>query len=214
MPIIFNIKLATCGIPSVPKTSSDAQVCLTEGHDSKSFSQDQSCTAVESTSVKEAASGSCDTITNSATTLKLTHVDASSTGGHDSELSTLASSDNSTSTSQGLPTLKVLHIHYPASSHTKSNVKQQQSDQDLGNDSTTLLPSNPKFSVSNARPPSVEPRKLKLVLPVSLQGVTQHHLDFVRCDDIVSYSQYSEGVDAAAGVRASEARMQSRAKLE
>ena len=35
------------------------------------------------------------------------HVDASSTGGHDSEPSTLASSDNSTSTSQGLPTLKV-----------------------------------------------------------------------------------------------------------
>ena len=159
MPIILNIKLATCGNPSVPKTTSDAQVCLTEGHDSKSSSQDQSCTVVESTSVKEAASGSCDTFTNSATTLKLTH--ASSTGGHDSEPSTVASSDNSTSTSQGLPTLKILHIHYPVSIHTRSKVKQQQSDHDLGNDSTTLLLSNPKFSVSNARPPSVEPRKLK-----------------------------------------------------
>jgi len=60
MPIILNIKLATCGITSVPKTPSDAQVCLTEGHDSKSSSQDQSCTVVESTSGKEAASGSCD----------------------------------------------------------------------------------------------------------------------------------------------------------
>jgi len=59
MPIILNIKLATCGITIVPKTSSDAQVCLTEGHDFKS-SQDQFCTVVESTSGKEAASGSCD----------------------------------------------------------------------------------------------------------------------------------------------------------
>jgi len=182
----------TCGIPSVLKTFSDAQVCPTEGHDSESSSHDQSCTVGESTSVKEAASGTCDTITNSATTFKLTHVDASSTGGHDSEPSTVASSDNSTSTSQGLPTSKVLHIDCPVSSRTRSKVKQHQSDQDLGNDSSTVLPSNPKFSVSNARPPSVEPRKLELVLPVSLQGVTQHHVDFIKCDDIVTASTAKE----------------------
>ena len=36
------------------------------------------------------------------------------------------------------------------------------------------------ISVSNARPPSVEPRNhLEMVLPASLQGVTQHHMDFV-----------------------------------
>ena len=61
-------------------------------------------------------------------------------------------------------------------------VKQHQSDQDLGNDSIRVLP---KPSVSNARPPSVEPRNIiELVLPASLQGVTQHHVDFIRCDDI------------------------------
>ena len=143
-----------------PETSSDAQVCLTRGHDSESSSHDQFCTMVESTSLKEPASETFDT--NSATTLKLTQVDASSTGGHESGPPTLASSDDGVSASQGLPTSKVLHI-----------------------DSTTVLPSNPKPSVSNATPPSVEPRNnLELVLPTSLQGVTQHHVDFIRCDDI------------------------------
>ena len=51
-----------------------------------------------------------------------------------------------------------------------------------------ILPSNPKSSVSNAidHLASVEPRSniLQLVLPASLQGVTQHHVDFIRCDNI------------------------------
>ena len=70
----------TCEFPSVSKTSSDTQVC----HDSASSSHDQPCTVVESTSLKEPASETFDTITNSVTTLKLTQVDASSTGGHNS----------------------------------------------------------------------------------------------------------------------------------
>ena len=79
----------------------------------------------------------------------------------------------------------MLHIDCPVSSRTRSKVKQHQSVQDLGNDSTTVLPSNSKPSVSNATPPSVEPRNnLELVLPASLQGVTQHHVDFIRCDDL------------------------------
>jgi len=46
-------------------------------------------------------------------------------------------------------------------------VKQHQSDQDLGNDSSTVLLSNPKFSgLMLDHAPSVEPRKLELVLPV------------------------------------------------
>ena len=163
----------TCEFPGVPKTSPDAQVCLTRGHDSESSSHDQSCTVVESTSLKEPASDTFDTITNSATTLKFTQVDASSTGGHESGPSTLASSDE-VSASQALPTSKMLQIDCPVSGRTRSKVKQHQSDQDLGN--------NPKSSVSNA---SVEPRNiLELVLPASLQGVTQHHVDFIRCDDI------------------------------
>ena len=68
-------------------TSSGAQVC----HDSESSSRDQSC--LESISLKEPASETFDTITNSVTTLKLTQVDASSTGSHDSQPFTLASSD-------------------------------------------------------------------------------------------------------------------------
>ena len=167
----------TCEFPSVPKTSSDAQVCPTRGHDSESSSHDQSCTVVESTSLKEPASDTFDT----TTTLKLTQVDASSTGGHESGPSTLASSDD-VSASQALPTSKVLHIDCPVSGRTRSKVKQHQSDQDLGNDSTTVLPSKP--SMSNARPPSADPRNIvQLVLPASLQGVTQHHVDFIRCDD-------------------------------
>ena len=123
----------TCEFPSVPKTSSVAQVCPTRGHDSESSSHDQSCTMVESTSLKEPASDTFDTTTNSATTLKLTQVDASSTGGHESGPSTLASSDD-VSASQALPTSKVLHIDCPVSGRTRSKVKQHQSDQDLGND--------------------------------------------------------------------------------
>ena len=149
----------------------DAQVCLTRGHDSESSTHDLPCTMVESTSLKEPASETFDT--NSATTLKLTQVDASSTGGHESGPPTLASSDDGVSASQGLPTSKVLHIDCPVSSRTRSEVKQHQSVQDLGNDSTTVLPSNSKLSVSNATPSSVEPRNnLELVLPASLQGVT------------------------------------------
>ena len=51
----------------------------------------------------------------------------------------------------GLPVSKVLRIDCPVSSHMRSKVKQQQSDQDLGIDSTTVLPTNLKSSVSNAR---------------------------------------------------------------
>ena len=58
----------TCEFTSVSKTSSDTQVC----HDSESSSHNQSCTVVESTSLKEPASETFDTITNSVTTLKLT----------------------------------------------------------------------------------------------------------------------------------------------
>ena len=96
----------TCKFSIVPKTSFDAQVCLTRGHDSESSSHDhdQSCTMAESTALKESASESFDTITNSVTTLKLTQVDASSTGGHESGPPTLASSDDGVSASQGLPT--------------------------------------------------------------------------------------------------------------
>ena len=130
------------------------QKSVTRGHDSESSSHYRSCTVVESTSLKEPPSETFDTTTNSATTLKLTQVDASSTGGHESGPSTLASSDE-VSASQALPTSKVLHIDCPVSSRTRSKVKKHQSDQDLGNDSTTVLPSNPKSSVSNARPPSV-----------------------------------------------------------
>ena len=169
----------TCEFPSVPKTSSDAQVCLTSSHD-------QSCTVVESTSLKEPANDTFDT----TTTLKLTQVDASSTGGHESGPSTLASSDD-VSASQALPTSKVLHIDCPVSGRTRSKVKEHQSDQDLGNDSTTVLPSKP--STSNARPPSVDPRNIvQLVLPASLQGVTQHHVDFIRCDDFDSANTAKE----------------------
>ena len=66
-------------------------LCLTRGHDSESSSHDydQSCTKVESTSLKEPASETFDTITNSATTPKLTQVDANS--GHESGPPTLAS---------------------------------------------------------------------------------------------------------------------------
>ena len=179
-----------CKFSSVPKTSSDALVCLkvTSGHDSESSSHyhDQSCTMAESTSLKEPVNKAIDTVTNSATSLKLTQVDASSTGGHESVgPPTLVSSDDGVSASQGLPTSKVLHIDCPVSSRTRSKVIQHRSLQDLGNDSTTVLPSNSKPSVSNAKPPSVEPRNnLELVLPASLQGVTQHHMDFIRCDDL------------------------------
>ena len=180
----------TCKFSSVPKTSSDALVCLkvTSGHDSESSSHyhDQSCTMAESTSLKEPVNKAIDTVTNSAISLKLTQVDASSTGGHESVgPPTLVSSDDGVSASQGLPTSKVLHIDCPVSSRTRSKVIQHRSLQDLGNDSTTVLPSNSKPSVSNAKPPSVEPRNnLELVLPASLQGVTQHHMDFIRCDDL------------------------------
>ena len=159
----------TCEFPSVPKTSSDTQVCLTRGDDSESSSNDydQSCTMVESTSLKEPASKTFDTITNSATTPKLTQVDANS--GDESGPPTLASSDDRISASQGLPISKVLHIDCPVSSRTRSKVKQHQSDQDLGIDSTTVLPTNRKSSVSNARLPSVEPKNiLELALPASL----------------------------------------------
>ena len=38
--------------------------------------------------------------------------------------------------------------------------------------------------MSTAILPSVEPRNnLELVLPASLQGVTQHHVDFISCDN-------------------------------
>ena len=48
-----------------------------------------------------------------------------------------------------------------------------------------IPPSNPKPTVSNAKPPSVEPRNnLELVLPTSLQGVTQPHMNLIRCDDL------------------------------
>ena len=56
------------------------------------------------------------------------------------------------------------------------------------------------ISVSNARPPSVEPRNhLEMVLPASLQGVTQHHMDFIRCDELVTGVRVkvtNNGVDA------------------
>ena len=95
----------TCEFPSVPKTASDTQVCLTRGHDSESSSHDhdQSCTMVESTSLKEPASETFDTITNSATTPKLTQVDPSSTGGHESGTPTLANSDDGVSASHEKP---------------------------------------------------------------------------------------------------------------
>ena len=112
---------------------------------------------VETTSLKEPASETFDTITNSATTPKLTRVDVSSTGGHESGPPTLASSDDGVSASQGLPTSRVLQIDCPISSRTRSKVKQHQSDQDLGDDSTTVLPTNP---VSNASLPSVEPKNI------------------------------------------------------
>ena len=63
---------------------------------------------------------------------------------------TLASSDGGVSASQGLPTSKALHIDCPVSSRMRSKIKQHQSDQDHGNDSTTVLPSNPKSSVYTA----------------------------------------------------------------
>ena len=137
----------SCEFQSVPKTSSDAQVCLTRGCDSESSHDfDQPCTKVESTSLKKFPSETFDTITNSATTPNLTQVDANS--GHESVPPTLASSDDGISASQGLPISK---IDCPISSRTRSEVKQHQSDQDLGIDSTTVLPTNPKSSVSNAR---------------------------------------------------------------
>jgi len=190
----------TCGIPSVLRQLLMLKFALLKA---TTLNLLLMISLVESTSVKEAASGTCDTITSSATTFKLTHVDTSSTGGHSrdhdtsstgghGEPSTVASSDNSTSTSQGLPTSKVLHIDCPVSSRTRSKVKQHQSDQDLGNDSSTFLLSNPKFSVSNARPLGVEPRKLELILRVSLQGITQHHVDFLKCDDIDTASTAKE----------------------
>ena len=41
------------------------------------------------------------------------------------------------------------------------------------------------ISVSNATPPSVEPRNhLETILPASLQGVTQHHMDFISCKEL------------------------------
>ena len=46
---------------------------------------------------------------------------------------------------------------------------------------------NPKSSVSKLdHLASVEQRSnnLELVLPASLQGVTQHHVDFIRCDAV------------------------------
>ena len=133
--------------------------------------------------MKEPASETFDTITNSVTTPKLTQVDANS--AHESGPPTLATSDDGISASQGLPISKVLQIDCPVSSRTWSEVKQHQSDQDLGIDSTTVLPTNPKSSVSNARLPSVEAKNiLELALPASLQGVTQHHVDFIRSDDI------------------------------
>ena len=82
----------------------------------------------------------------------------------------------------------MLHIDCPVSGRTRSKVKEHQSDQDLGNDSTTVLPSKP--STSNA---SVDPRNIvQLVLPASLQGVTQHHVDFIRCDDFDSANTAKE----------------------
>jgi len=51
-----SLHAGTCGTPSVLKTSSDAQVCPTEGHNSESSSRDQSCTVVESRDLSE---GSC-----------------------------------------------------------------------------------------------------------------------------------------------------------
>ena len=71
-------------------------------------------------------------------------------------------------------------VPFPVTQGVKSS-----KDQDSGNDSTTVLPSNPKSSVYTAIVPSVEPKNIAgLILPASLQGVTQHHVDFIRCDDI------------------------------
>ena len=198
----------TCEFPSVPKTSSDTQVCLTRGHDSESSSHDygQFCTKVESTPLKEPASETFDTITNSATTPKLTEYDANS--GHESEPPTLASSDDGIRASQGLPISKVLQIDCPISIRMRSKVKQHQSDQDFGIDSTTVLPTNLKSSVSNARLPSVKPKNIsELALPASLQGVTQHHVDF--CYDIdtantakeLMQQEWSELVKPGCGVK-------------
>ena len=90
-----------------------------------SHDHDQSCTMIESTSLKESASETFDTITNSATTPKLTQVEVSSTCGHESGPPTLASSDGGVSASQGISTSKVLHIDCPAavSSCTRSQSK-------------------------------------------------------------------------------------------
>lgn len=113
--------------------ASGAQVFLTGGHDSESSSHVQLCTVVESTSlIKGTCKSTHDTITNFVTTLELVQIDASSTHGHASESSTLAGSDDA---SEGLPISRVLQIDCPAvSSHTRSKVKQNQSDQDLGDD--------------------------------------------------------------------------------